>query len=174
MVKRICFLLSVLLVLLGSGCQNNPPPIQTNNPTPPIQASQPPPTDPVTPPPSRTPIKDALEQRFAAAGAKGGHSAIPAGTRLLSINVKDGVAILDVSKEFNALADQGESVESKAQKELRATLAQFPEVHKMRLTVEGKPFDSQATDWNTPFPVRDGEAMESRNAANPNGGRNSR
>ena len=41
---------------------------------------------------------------------------------------------------------------------VKRTLAQFPTVKKMRVTVEGKPFDSQATDWSTPFPVREESA----------------
>jgi germination protein M len=88
--------------------------------------------------------------------AQKGGSPFPAGTQLVGVSLKEGVATLDFSKEFNALANSGDSVESAAQKALRSTLAQFPEVQKMRVTVEGKAFDSQNTDWTTPFPVRDG------------------
>ncbi|MCW3095348.1 MAG: Sporulation and spore germination [Chthonomonadaceae bacterium] len=101
--------------------------------------------------PEATPIKDALTGLL----TKSGSSPFPKGTQLKSVSVKDGIATLDFSKEFNALANNGDTTESLAQKSLRAALANFPEVQKMRVTVEGKPFDSQNTDWTTPFPVRD-------------------
>jgi hypothetical protein len=110
---------------------------------------------------SKTPIQDAVKKMLAdeAEGSKtlygdAGHSPFPRGTRLLSADLKDSVVTLDFSSEFSALANMGDTTESDAQKILRKTLAQFPNVQKMRVTVEGKPFDSQATDWNTPFPVR--------------------
>jgi hypothetical protein len=53
------------------------------------------------------------------------------------------------------LANMGDTTESHAQKQLRAALAQFPGIEKMHVTVQGKPFDSQTTDWTEPFPVRD-------------------
>src|SRR5689334_13013083 len=137
MVNRKCILAGIGLVLLGmvgSGCQNQKETPQTNSAAPPIAAQQPPATDPTKAPASETPVRDALERCFASAGGKGSHSAIPAGTRLLSVNLENGVASVDVSKEFSTLANKGETSESHAQKELRALLAQFPEVHKMRLT----------------------------------------
>lgn len=82
-------------------------------------------------------------------------SPLPKGTRLLQMEVRDGVAYLNFNKEFNALANSGESVESQAQKALRKALAPYASIQKMSVKVEGKPFESQATDWATPFPVRD-------------------
>jgi len=157
MVKRYGLLCGLLLLTLGLGCRNNETPTPVNSAPPPVQPNPSAPSKAASPTESQSPLKDALEQRLAQASLKGSHSAIPAGTRLLSVNLEDGVATIDVSKEFNALANRGESTESRAQKELRALLAQFSTVKKMRLTVEGKPFDSQATDWNTPFPVRDSD-----------------
>jgi spore germination protein GerM len=78
----------------------------------------------------------------------------PKGVMLKSVTVKAGVAALDFSPEFNRLTSMGESTESGVQKQLRAALAQFPAIETMTVTVDGKPFDSQATDWTTPFPVR--------------------
>ena len=72
-----------------------------------------------------------------------------------SVSVRGGIAALDFSPEFNQLSNMGDSTESGAQKQLRAALAKFPEIKKMQVTVRGKPFDSQATDWTTPFPVRE-------------------
>ena len=103
---------------------------------------------------SETPVKNAVEQLLTEQDTSD-HPFIPKGTKLISADFKDGVATLDFTREFNALADRGDSVESEAQKALRHALAGIPGVDKMRVTVEGKPFESQATDWNTPFPVRD-------------------
>lgn len=80
----------------------------------------------------------------------------PRGVKVLGIAVHEGEATLDFSQEFNGLTDMGESVESEAQQLLRKTLAVFPEIKTMRVTVEGRPFQSQATDWGKAFPVRDG------------------
>jgi spore germination protein GerM len=80
----------------------------------------------------------------------------PKGTQVVGVTVDAGVATIDFSKEFRALANAGDSTESEAMKALQAALAKFPAVQKMRVTVEGKPFDSQNTDWNTPFAVRSG------------------
>ena len=49
-------------------------------------------------------------------------------------------------------------MESLAQNSLRRTLAQFPEVQKMVVLVEGKPFEGEHADWNEPIPVRDENA----------------
>lgn len=143
-----------LLLLLGAalyGCHNEPAAVPVlAAPAPPAPT---PPTATIPPAPGgQTPIKDALTALITTQG----FPPFPKGTQLVSLNLKDGVATLDFSKEFNALANSGDSTESAAQKSLRAALAKFPEVQKMRVTVEGKPFDSQNTDWTTPFPVRDG------------------
>jgi hypothetical protein len=85
----------------------------------------------------------------------------PKGVSVARVTVTDGVATLDFSPEFNKLANMGDSTESHAQKHLRAAVAKFPGIEKMRVTVQGKPFDSQATDWTTPFPVRQsGEELD--------------
>ncbi len=96
-------------------------------------------------------------EKLLAQQSESDHPFIPKGTKLLSADFKDGVASLDFSREFSTLADSGDTVESQAQKALRRALARINGVEKMRVTVEGKPFESQATDWNTPFPVRDAE-----------------
>jgi hypothetical protein len=138
------------LVLCGCGKQPSepvnsapaPPPPGTAVPTTPTQTT------------AKTPVKDSVEELLQADALKA-YPTFPKGTRLLSADLKDRIVTLDFSQEFNGLANSGESVESEAQKELRSALAKIPGVDKMRVTVEGKPFDSQATDWNTPFSVRD-------------------
>jgi spore germination protein GerM len=103
--------------------------------------------------PDKTPIKDALVTMLSK--DVDGDRVFPAGVHINSVTLQDGVATVDFSHEFSQLANSGESVESAAQHALRSTLAQFTSVEKLRVTVEGKRFDSQATDWQTPFPVRE-------------------
>src|SRR5579862_1202362 len=81
--------------------------------------------------------------------------AIPRNTRLLSLNVKSGLAVVDLSREFNALNDHGSTAEEIAQNSLRETLAQFPQIKKMRVTVEGKQFEGGHSGAWDDVPVRD-------------------
>ena len=89
---------------------------------------------------------------------EGDERAIPNGTKLLSLKIDGGVATLDFSSEFNGVRNYGNTRESLAQNSLRKTLAQFPEVQKMLVRVEGKPFESEHTDWTEPISVRDSNA----------------
>lgn len=151
MFSRARFGIACLLLtgVLTYGCHSSTAttPVQAETVPPPVRAIEP--AAPAATLPA-TPLKDALTVLL----TQGTASPFPKGTQLLNLNLKEGVATLDFSKEFNALANSGDSVESMAQKSLCATLAKFPEVQRMRVTVEGKPFDSQNTDWSTPFPVR--------------------
>ena len=78
----------------------------------------------------------------------------PKETRLKEMALRDGIATLDLNSEFAKISTMGEHTESEAQKALMKTLAAFPQIEKMSVQVEGKPFTSEATDWGTPFPVR--------------------
>ena len=98
-------------------------------------------------------VKTALDSLFKY--AKGRTNAIPEGTKLLDLKVEDKVARINVSKEFNKLEGAGNEGESLAQTAIRRTLAQFEEIDKMVVLVEGKPFESQHADWSDPIPVRD-------------------
>lgn len=156
MIYRIRFATPCLLLMAVAlcGCQGTPSGAPAEGAAIPAPAA-PPVSDPQPVPPAsggQTPIKEALTGLLTQTTS----SPFPPGTQLIGVSVKEGVATLDFSKEFNALANSGDSVESAAQKSLRSTLAKFPHVQKMRVTVDGKAFDSQNTDWNTPFPVRDG------------------
>ena len=153
--NRARFVLPCLLLAAAAvaGCHSAPvadPVRAATVPPATVVVPQTPPLAPVVS--GQTPIKDALVSLI----AERGFPPFPKGTQLTDMSVKDGVATLNFSKEFNALANSGDTTESEAQKALRSALAKFPEVQKMRVTVEGKPFDSQNTDWSTPFPVRDG------------------
>jgi hypothetical protein len=153
MFNRLRFAGPFLVLVAAALCGCHSAPTVAPVPSPPVVSAPPGQTTASTPAPTSepTPIKDALTGLLAQSGS----SPFPKGTQLKSVSVKDGVATLDFSKEFNALANNGDTTESLAQKSLCAALAKFPEVQKMHVTVEGKPFDSQNTDWTTPFPVRD-------------------
>ncbi len=149
----IITLLAMSLTLVGCGSRmetttTTDTPAPNPNPTATRAAVVPPTQPPVTPP---TPIRDAVEKALSAGEGK----IFPKGTTLKSADLNDGTVTLDMSKEFNKLGDMGDSVESAAQKTLREAVATIPTVEKMRVTVEGKPYDSQMTDWATPFSVRD-------------------
>jgi hypothetical protein len=158
MKTRIYLYLILILAcaICGAGCQKT----DSETTAPAAAANAPAVTAEQTPAPSQsppetvtpTPIKDALTTLFAKE-AEDAKSPFPKGTHLLSIDLKDKTASVDVSKEFNELANKGESMEGLAQKKLCATLAEFPTVDTLRLTVEGKDFESQAADWRS-IPVR--------------------
>lgn len=161
--KRI-LLLTLVPLGLATGCH---PSNQTVTAPPGVPQTSAPGATTTQTPHSKTPIKDALVSLLEDDAA--GDHVFPAGVKLNSVKLHNGVATLDFSKEFDALANSGESVESAAQKALQATLARYPNVEKMRVTVDGRRFESQATDWNTPFSVRDG-AEEKDQTADRNSG----
>ena len=174
--KKHLFLLPCLALVGGllCGCQNTeqtasaeaktPPPIETGAKT--AEQSTPPAQSPSTDATAPSPIKDALTTLFARE-AQAKDSPFPKGTHLLDVDLKDKLATVNVSKEFNGLADKGESYEGLAQKKLCASLAPFATVDTMRLTVEGKDYESQASDWRS-VPVR-AKSEASGQASVPNG-----
>ena len=154
MKTRINFALCLALVgiFAGTGCQKTdsataPPATAANAPA--VAAEQTPAPSPPQPETTTpTPIKDALNTLFAKE-AEDSKSPFPKGTHLLNIDLKGKTASVDVSKEFNELANKGESMEGLAQRKLCAALAQFPTVDTLRVTVEGKDYESQASDWRS-------------------------
>lgn len=106
-------------------------------------------------PPGGDPVQAALVKLFETSEDKDKPSAIPKGVRLLDVKVLAGIATVNVSKEFNELRAHGSTSESLAEGALRTTLAQFPDIQKMLLLVEGKPFESDHADWSEPIPVRE-------------------
>jgi spore germination protein GerM len=105
--------------------------------------------------PGGDPVAKTVEALLAAANEKKSDSAIPADTRLLSLKVTKGLAVVDLSDDFNMLNKKGDTTQSLAQQQLRAALAQFPEIKRMKVTVEGKTFeDGHSGPWED-IPVRD-------------------
>ncbi len=98
---------------------------------------------------SKTPVRDAVQ--FAMDQHR---EMFPANTEIQGITLTDGVATIDFSSEFNKLTEMGDSNEGDVQRLLRRSLAVIKEIEKMRVTVDGHRFESQNTDWQTPFPVR--------------------
>ncbi len=101
-------------------------------------------------------VESALTSLFQKADREDGP--LPKGVKVLSVKVEKGIATIDLSKEFNGLKEHGSTTESSAQASLRHTLARFPQVQKMLVLVEGKPFESEHTEWNEPLSVREANA----------------
>jgi len=112
--------------------------------------------------PGGDPIAKTLEALLKAADNKKSESAIPAGTQLVSLKVKDGLAIVDVSDNFNQLNKKGDTTLSLAKQQIRAALAQFPEVKTMRVTVNGKTFEDGISGLWDDIPVRDDNASSGK------------
>jgi len=69
---------------------------------------------------------------------------LPAATKVNSINIKDGLATVDFSKEVLS-ANVGAAGEALGIKSIVNTLTEFPEINKVSFTVEGK--TDEAMDW---------------------------
>ena len=112
---------------------------------------------------SKTPVRDALENAIAE------HPQVfPKDTTVLGINLNRGVATVDFGPEFNRLASMGDANEGEAQKILRHALIPIKNIEKMRVTVQGREFNSPNTDWYTPFPVyMEGEDIQNGTQAQP-------
>jgi hypothetical protein len=109
-------------------------------------------------PPGSDPRAGALNALLTPPKGSSEEPPIPRGTKLRSVKVEGGIATVDFTAEFNGLKQHGSTMESLAQKSLRRTLAQFSEIDKMVILVEGKPFEGEHAEWNEPIPVRDENA----------------
>jgi len=115
-------------------------------------------SEPANIPRSGDPIENTLNALFATATDDKGASAIPNGTRLLSLKVENGLATLNLNADFARLGEEGNTATSLAQNALRKALAQFPQVQRMTVLVEGKTFeDEHSGEWSD-IPVRDASA----------------
>ncbi len=64
---------------------------------------------------------------------------IPKGTGLISVRQKDGVVVINMSKQFKAILDEADGGQA-AIKALVLTCSQFPDVTEVKLQVEGEDF----------------------------------
>ncbi|HET6453554.1 MAG TPA: GerMN domain-containing protein [Armatimonadota bacterium] len=67
---------------------------------------------------------------------------IPKGTRLLSLEVKDGLATVDLSKEFSDNFAGGSEDEALCIGAILRTLGQFPKIKKVQFKLEGEPLET--------------------------------
>lgn len=114
--------------------------------------------EPANLPATGDPIENTLNQLFATATDDRGPSAIPNGTRLISLKVENGLATLNLSKDFERIGEEGNTATSLAQNAIRQALAQFPQVERMTVLVEGQPFEDEHSGAWTDIAVRDESA----------------
>ena len=76
----------------------------------------------------------------------------PAGSRLLGVQVKDGVAYLDFNKDFDST--YGTAEEQVLVNGILAVMAQFPDVQKVQFQIEGRAMETMGNiDLSFPQPV---------------------
>lgn len=80
----------------------------------------------------------------------------PSGTRLLDVKVNNGLAEVDFSRELIDNFPGGSTTEILIMDSLCKTLAQFSDIERVRILVEGKPVDTigDHLDLTEPVPVR--------------------
>lgn len=88
-------------------------------------------------------------------------SPFPPSTRLLRVTVHDGIAEVDFSRELVENFPGGSTTEALIVESLCKTLAQFTDVEKVRVLVEGKKIDTlgEHIDLSEPVPVRQGATV---------------
>jgi len=69
-------------------------------------------------------------------------SPLPAGTRLLSVRIVDGLATADFSRELRDNFSGGDSGETRTVNAILGTLGKFLTISRVQLLVQGKPVDS--------------------------------
>lgn len=107
--------------------------------------------------PSSTPAQDALVSLTSQENGP-----LPPGTRLLSINLVDGLATVNFSHELRDHFPGGDGAETRVVNSVLRTLGQFPTVTQVQFLVEGKPLASLGglLDLSAPQPVlRPGETV---------------
>lgn len=92
-------------------------------------------------------IKAAVEELLKGPADANLRKAIPEGTKLIGVNLKQGVAILDFSQEFTVTNDVAEIVEKIS---LVNTLTEIKGVEKVKILIAGK-------DWIAPSGMPYGE-----------------
>lgn len=91
-------------------------------------------------------VKAALEELINTNPVVSGAARVlPQATKINSINIKDGLATVDFSRDV-LLANVGASGEAMGIQSIVNTLTEFPEIKKVSFTVEGK-VDERTMDW---------------------------
>jgi germination protein M len=74
--------------------------------------------------------------------AKASDSPLPSGTQIRGVKLADGLATVDLSREFQANFHGGTTEESQTVNSILETLGQFPSIDRVQILVEGKPIDA--------------------------------
>ncbi len=144
-------------VLAVTGCHHDEPPQPPVNPPAPVVAQ--PPSSPLPASPSTTgviyvpqgdtltaqtvPLQSAHPARDALrALCDADASPLPAGTRLRSIKVTDGLATCDFSHDLRDNFHGSETQEAQTVNAILQTLGQFPAIERVQILVDGKPIDA--------------------------------
>lgn len=88
------------------------------------------------------PIEAALRLLVEQGNGKDPSNPIPEGTKLLGVEVKDGLAIVNFSHEFRDNFQGGSTGEALLIGAILRTLGQFSEIRQVSILVEGKPISS--------------------------------
>jgi hypothetical protein len=97
-------------------------------------------------PVTKEPVKAALQELITTNPViPGAARVLPQATKINGINIKDGLATVDFSKDV-LRANVGASGEALGIQSIVNTLTEFPEIKKVAFTVEGK-VEQEAMDW---------------------------
>jgi spore germination protein GerM len=98
--------------------------------------------------PARAAIGEALKVPY----GRGLSTMAPKGTRLLDVNLKSRVLVVNLSKQVKRNPGVGSAGEDAFAQQLAHTAAQFPTIAAVRLHVEGKPVQTLRghRDWSQP------------------------
>lgn len=93
-------------------------------------------------PPGKDPAEIALRRLVEQGDSSDLANPIPSGTRLLGFKVENGLATVNLSKEFRDNFAGGSDAEALTIGSILRTLSQFSEIKKVQIEVEGKPLDT--------------------------------
>jgi spore germination protein GerM len=106
------------------------------------------------------PHRSALE-RLVATNHESGSSQhlVPVGTKLLGLEIKDGIAYADFSKELAANFNGGSESEALLVNSIAHTLTQFSDVKKVQILIDGRKTDSIGGHLDISEPIAPDSAM---------------
>ena len=102
--------------------------------------------------------KAAVEELIKGPSA-GGTATMPAGTTLLGVSIKDGVADVNLSKEFVDNHSGGSAGEKMTVYSIVNTLTEFSTIKAVRFLVEGETLDTIAGHMDVSRPVKREESL---------------
>lgn len=105
----------------------------------------------------------AIRELIAGPQGEGHGKTIPDGTRLLSLDVVDGVAFVNFSSEFQANHWGGSSGEAMTIYSVVNTLTEEPSITAVQFLVEGQRIESLSGHFDTTVPIERDEAIIATN-----------